>query len=1016
MASERGVQRSLPNNFLDNGGWTCHYDELYKEVTLNSHIESIPHEALRVFVGARGPNGEIVLGAIAERAAVVMRTEKNQPHESNGVWWYFWPDKSFGFAPNRSIDQSIADSKDSEDKERLSWHVSRSSGSGGYRAGANTDLNGSTTYRKLIYYLLACPPAVLALRLASEARDLEALRTALAEVDALPTADRERHADKISAAHTLMERIETELRHVTAIRTAKERPDYVQLRAALAAASALPDPQPSTRTLIADAQAALDAGPARASAWLSRRLGREHAVAVPGHVEALEGALLQALLEASESQSALMSRYQSQGQGERPEPARAVVGELEAGATVLRRAEMAAAQSLREQEAQETTLRERLPQLAEARRRADAQCEAKAEALRLAQQAFEQAEQAKREAHEADDQNTSALATASVATTERRDYHDHIDALSRAVTAVHTTRRTQMEQAEAALRSPGALSRMEPPQREQLFIEIGYYAYFAPLADLNASELQQASEGELRRAVQGTALNTFAHVRTFLLILQSIERGDGLLAEPTAAQPDGSPFTWSVEAVRACLAEQQLNAAATACAAAAINGPVLLSLRPDDIYSAMPQLERAECRRLVTAIGVLREMAGLPALGAQADQLPRPPPQPVANLAQTEQEMALRIQQRLAAPTIERLRSAGSAAELEAAINVATSLMADLPGLLDDHVRQATQRLDAMRLQAQQPAPPQAVTFVTSNFYTEYARYSPGASPRLPPVRTAAAVLGNLDHFVFQYCELFGFISEEQVSSREAFYELISQETARHQAVNMQVLGGVGATAGLLWTSDTDFVGMPAAHRKPFYKLLNAAILHDWAETAPAVAAFARALNSSLVVSRTTVQERFPADGITYRGGGFGLSAGQPSAAELRGFFTQTNPPTKFRVPAFLATSFSEDKARHFIRMATDAAERVLWIVHTDPRGDPTHAEHDDQYRCKHVNFVQRSMIEDSAGNPQEDEYLFAPYSVFSAREAIWRAGTIADPHVIHLEAAPDNEREPLDLPLAPWY
>ena len=78
-------------------------------------------------------------------------------------------------------------------------------------------------------------------------------------------------------------------------------------------------------------------------------------------------------------------------------------------------------------------------------------------------------------------------------------------------------------------------------------------------------------------------------------------------------------------------------------------------------------------------------------------------------------------------------------------------------------------------------------------------------------------------------------------------------------------------------------------------------------------------------------------------------------------------------MPAFLATSFSEDKARHFIHMATGAAERVLWIVHTDLRGDPAHAEHDDQYRCKHVNFVQHSTIEDDAGNPQEDEYLFAP-------------------------------------------
>ena len=50
-----------------------------------------------------------------------------------------------------------------------------------------------------------------------------------------------------------------------------------------------------------------------------------------------------------------------------------------------------------------------------------------------------------------------------------------------------------------------------------------------------------------------------------------------------------------------------------------------------------------------------------------------------------------------------------------------------------------------------------------------------------------------------------------------------------------------------------------------------------------------------------------------------------------------------------------------------------------------------------------------------ESEYLFAPYSVFTVRRATWAAGTVADPHVIELLAAPDNRGEPLDLQLAPW-
>ena len=289
---------------------------------------------------------------------------------------------------------------------------------------------------------------MIALHTASNARDLAALRTALTEVDALPPADRERHAEAITTARTLKERIETELRHVTAIRTAKERADYVQLRAALAAASGLEDPQPATTALIAQAQVALDAGPARASEWLSGHLGREHAMAVPGHVEALNEALVQQLIEASESQSALIGRYQGH------KPVRAVVGELEAGAAILRRAENAAAQSLREKQSRENARRERVPVVTEAARNAVADRDAKEEALRLAQQAFDQAQRVQREACQERDQTTSALAADEVATAESRDYHVHVDALSRAMTALHGTKRTQMEQAEAALRRP----------------------------------------------------------------------------------------------------------------------------------------------------------------------------------------------------------------------------------------------------------------------------------------------------------------------------------------------------------------------------------------------------------------------------------------------------------------------------------------------------------------------------------------------------------------------------------
>ena len=46
-------------------------------------------------------------------------------------------------------------------------------------------------------------------------------------------------------------------------------------------------------------------------------------------------------------------------------------------------------------------------------------------------------------------------------------------------------------------------------------------------------------------------------------------------------------------------------------------------------------------------------------------------------------------------------------------------------------------------------------------------------------------------------------------------------------------------------------------------------------------------------------------------------------------------------------------------------------------------------------------------GLPDEQEYLFAPYSAFTVLSAKWNAGTTADPHVVELLAAHDNKTEP---------
>lgn len=71
----------------------------------------------------------------------------------------------------------------------------------------------------------------------------------------------------------------------------------------------------------------------------------------------------------------------------------------------------------------------------------------------------------------------------------------------------------------------------------------------------------------------------------------------------------------------------------------------------------------------------------------------------------------------------------------------------------------------------------------------------------------------------------------------------------------------------------------------------------------------------------------------------------------------------------------------------------------------------DPERKCPHANLVtaRAGALDD------EWEYLFAPYSAFTVRAVRWSAGDTADPHVIDLDAAPDNMEVPEDVPLAPW-
>ena len=467
-------------------------------------------------------------------------------------------------------------------------------------------------------------PAVLELRASIEARESVRLRTALAAVEALRAAEREQHAAVITAARQLGERLDDEGQLTRALRDAIDSRDYGALRAAVAVAAALDDDTGRPLPIVAEAQAVLEDIPARLDGWLALRLGPNHAQAAAAHQRALRDAEREALLRASELQAEGVARCECANV--RHESARAVVRELAAAAPALHSTEEVAALELQEMVELEAALREEAPQLAQAVRESSAAEEAATEALRMAQAAHDAAVVAAASAIARHEEHEAALAETAIETAERCAYHDHVSGLHGLLAEEHRAREAQLRHALDRLGAANALAHLERPHLDLLLVELGVCCYIEPLAEhgLDAHVLQQqlqeqqaGIEPQLRLAVEGCGRSSFGDVRAFRLALESIDRGDGLPPEATTARPDGPVVTWSVEAVSAWLAEQQMGAAAEVSGAARINGPSLLSMRQEDVFAVFVQLGMAECRRLNGLVTELRQrQARLPAAAA----------------------------------------------------------------------------------------------------------------------------------------------------------------------------------------------------------------------------------------------------------------------------------------------------------------------------------------------------------------------------------------------------------------
>jgi len=135
---------------LLNDGFKFVYDQLYSHGTTNQELFNINlkcnKESIMCVGGSDGLN-TLLLVSCGSCLEILTTTELDKPRLVNGVWWYFTPDKSFGFAPSSSIRQywydcygchDCADDHNiCQDSNRLSWKLSYAfgGGNGGFRLG-----------------------------------------------------------------------------------------------------------------------------------------------------------------------------------------------------------------------------------------------------------------------------------------------------------------------------------------------------------------------------------------------------------------------------------------------------------------------------------------------------------------------------------------------------------------------------------------------------------------------------------------------------------------------------------------------------------------------------------------------------------------------------------------------------------------------------------------------------------------------------------------------------------------
>jgi hypothetical protein len=162
----------------------------------------------------------------------------------------------------------------------------------------------------------------------------------------------------------------------------------------------------------------------------------------------------------------------------------------------------------------------------------------------------------------------------------------------------------------------------------------------------------------------------------------------------------------------------------------------------------------------------------------------------------------------------------------------------------------------------------------------------------------------ELQHELFAsiHCFIMGMCERHSVppaAGKDLFHRLQGESFENPK----ELLSQVQVAATRIWTSTQKLqgAGVDKALSVEFCSLINRALRDDAVDVMPHLVVVVRAINALCIVRRESSSLKFPPDDVSHRGGALPL--------QHHSFFTVDK---KYRVPMYLATSFSEDKAYEF--------------------------------------------------------------------------------------------------------